>query len=79
MEILISSEYRALKKYENELIESLEGVDLVDLAKKAAEHGIVPVRISLETNLESLHPKVPHQLACRYLVYNVYNSLVKKG
>ena len=66
-------EYRSLKKYENELIECLGSTDLASLARQAAEFKIVSS--VLETNLESLHTKVPHQLKCRYLFYNVYYSV----
>ena len=74
-EFVESIEYKALKKYENELIECLESVNLVSLARQAAECGVIPGEV--KANMESLHPTAPHPLVCRYLFYSVYYNVTK--
>lgn len=71
-------EYRVLKEYENEYIAYLEDVDLVPLAKKAAECGLLPKvedGVNVADNLKSLHPEVPRPLMCRYLLYYIYTTV----
>lgn len=69
--------YKALKEYEDELIDSLaEGVDLVSLARKAAEKKLVAN--SVRADLESVHCSVSHKIKCRYLFYSVYQHSFMK-
>ena len=65
--------YQALKKHECELIESLTSVDLVSLAKMAADNSLLLEK----TNgvIKSIHPEVPHPVKCRYLLYNIYKHI----
>ena len=60
----------ALKEYEEELIESLKDVNLVSLARQAAERNLIPERV--RTDMKYVHSSVPRPTKCRYLLYSVY-------
>lgn len=72
----VSSEFKALKQCEVELISCLQLEDILTLAGQAVDCKLTPYKV--KTNLESLHTGVSHSLRCRYLLYNVYNSIVSE-
>ena len=64
-------EYWALKKYEDELIESLSITDVASLKKRAIEMNLIPN--DLVSHVQNLDPNVqwPHPLIYRFLFYCV--------
>ena len=70
-----TSKYAALKKHEDELIESLRKVDMVSLARSAVENNLVPMKVV--SHIQSLDPSIisPHPLICRYLFFHVYATM----
>ena len=67
--------YAALKKHEDELIEALQKVDMVSLARSAVEYNLVPKEVM--SHIQSLDPSIkwPHPLICRYLFFHVYATI----
>ncbi len=69
-----SPAYRALKQYEHELIDCLQQEDILTSAGQAVECQLAPCKV--KANLAALSSGVSSSSRCRYLFYNVYNSIV---
>ena len=69
--------FRALKKYEDELIDSLTNADVVALKKWAVDHNLVPG--DMVSHIQSLDPSVqwPHSLIYRFLFFCVCTTKQK--
>ena len=68
-----TAEYSALKKFEEELIKSLQRADMVALTKNAVELNLVPKETL--SHIQCLDSNVPHSLVCRFLFFHVYTTI----
>lgn len=72
----VTPEYKALKEYEDELVECLHTADVVALAKRAVECKLVTDKI--KSDIKSLDFCVPQALKCKYLLFGIYHTIRSK-